>query len=139
ELVPVAGPLAVLGGDLDVVVRVGEQLERLTREAVAQVAAPPVDAQRSAALPAAGGVGAAARQARERRDGTGGAEQGQGAAARDHRRSFGSVDRGPEGPAAVCGAGRGVEVARLLRPGGALGTGSSRDLPGSAPAESFQR
>src|SRR5699024_4465918 len=77
ELVPVAGPLAVLGGDLDVVVRVGEQLERLTREAVAQVAAPPVDAQRSAALPAAGGVGAAARQGRERRDGTGGGEQGQ--------------------------------------------------------------
>src|SRR5699024_7853286 len=65
--------------------------------AVAQVAAPPVDAQRSAALPAAGGVGAAARQGRERRDGTGGGEQGQGAAARDHRRSFGSVDRGPGG------------------------------------------
>src|SRR5699024_9518238 len=70
-------------------------------------ASPPVDAQRSVALPAAGGVRAAARQGGERRDGAGGGEQGQGAAARDHRRSFGSVDRGPEGPAAGCCAGRG--------------------------------
>src|SRR5699024_4475989 len=74
-----------------------------------------------------GGVGAAAGQGGERRDGAGGGEQGQGAASRDHRRSFGSW-----AGAASAGTGPGGGHRRKLsegRGGCARSERSARALP----------